>query len=154
MRCLLSVLVGVAAIAAPTLSQACDRESGAREQTVDLSWGSERVKTWSATSSEIEPVTLPNGFELGVRVEPATTEKYNEALANSAHVSELVRIRLFDLNGRDPVLLTHAWGGANSLQGFGARGGADRLEQLGDPGVLLTLLNPVCAASRAVAHAY
>jgi hypothetical protein len=149
----LAIVFGVAIATASGATRACDVESGTRKQTVHLSWGGERLKSWAVLSPEIERVELPNGFNLGVKIEPASAEKYAELQAKTKHVSELVHISLFDLGGQEPVLLTHTWGGANSLQGYGASGGADRVEKLGDPGVLLTLLNPVCASKESIASA-
>lgn len=132
------------------VAAACDPETGMRTQSVNLSWNGANLKRWDVSSPEIERVELGNGFQLGVRIEPATAEKYAEW--RRKHVPELVKISLFDLSGSEPALLTYTWGGANSLQGYGSRGGADRVEALGDPGILLTLMKPVCVAAEASAQ--
>jgi hypothetical protein len=134
----------VAAAWAPSAS-ACDPDSGERTQSAHLSWNGTYVKHWDVSSPEIEKVALENGFKLGIRIEPASAETYAEWKLK--HVPELVKISLYDLSGSEPELLTYTWGGANSRQGYGASGGADRVEVLGDPGILLTLLKPVCVSS-------
>ena len=139
----LSFCLGV--LAASNLASACDAQTGERGQHVDLRWNHQPVGNWIAASSEIKRIDLPNGFALGVKIEPATAEKYAQLKAHSKHQAELVHISLYDMAGAEPTLLTHTWGGSNSLQGYGAKGGADRVEPLGTPGILLTLLKPVCA---------
>jgi hypothetical protein len=68
-----------------------------------------------------------------------------------AFIPELVRIVLFDLASTPARELTAGWSGANSIQGFGAKGGADRVPELGDPGIRLVLLKPVCVDTRTAA---
>jgi hypothetical protein len=131
-------------------SFACD-ESGNRTQRVYASSEGVRLKDWVVTSSEIEAIEMPNGFKLGISIEPASPAKY--ASLKSDHVPELVRIALFDMASEgNPQELTYTWGGANSIQGYGARGGADRVDQLGQAGITLTLLHPVCVQARTLAH--
>jgi len=43
--------------------------------------------------------------------------------------------------------MTHTWGGANSRQGYGPKGGADRVDEVGNPGILFMLSKPGCADS-------
>lgn len=133
-------------MAASSSALACDPDTGERVQSVALRWNGEPIVHYEATG-DIKRVALPNGFELGVRIEPASAEKYAELAKQSKRTAELVHIQLFDLSQSPPRRLTHTWGGANSIQGFGADGGADRVEALGSPGVSMTLLKPVCAAA-------
>lgn len=148
--------VAVAAIAASLLFAsssivACD-ESGNRIQRVFATSGGVYLKDWVVSSSEAEAVEMPNGFKVGVSIEPAAASKY--ASLREEFSPELVRISLFDLTpGEAPRELTHTWGGANSIQGYGSRGGADRVAQLGEPGITLTLINAVCVNTRAIAQA-
>ncbi len=123
---------------------ACDRETGLRKQRVFLTWDGASVKDWTVTSDAIEAVDLPNGFHLGVKIEPATQDKYAKEANSKPYVPELVKITLVNLGDPKQPILTHTWGGANSIQGYAASGGADRVEALGTPGVELTLLKPVC----------
>ena len=124
---------------------ACDNVSGNREQIVVLSANGKDVDSWIVKSDEIKSVMLPNGFKLGVKIEPADQEHYAKQAKISKFVDESVKITLFNLSGNSPTQLTHTWGGANSIQGYGAKGGADRVVELGNPGIVLTLLKPVCA---------
>ena len=88
---------------------------------------------------------LPGGFELGILIEPATTEKYREGFArhNLRGSDELVKITLLDMAAVPPTSLSTTWGGANSRQGFGPRGGANGVPQLRDQ-IELYFHKPVC----------
>ncbi len=132
-------------------SHACDVVTGERQQHVFLSWNGQQISGWKATPGETEQVSLPNGFELGVRLAEPERDTYERLAQGQNFVWELVEIKLIDLSGEEPHVLSRTYGGANSLQGFGARGGANRVAELGDPGVLLTLLKPVCLDAESVA---
>jgi hypothetical protein len=134
-------------------SHACDVDTGERQQHVFLSWSGEQISDWRVTPGETEQISLPNGFELGVRLAEPEPEAYEQQAKRQEFVWELVEIKLFDLGSEEPQLLSKTYGGTNSLQGFGARGGANRVDELGDPGILLTLLKPVCLESQSVAAA-
>ena len=140
-----SFIFGLSAVLVAQSAAACDNTSGNREQTVVLSASGKDVVTWTVKSDEIKPVTLPNGFKLGVKIEPADKEHYAKQAKISKFVDESVKITLFNVSGKSPKELTYTWGGANSIQGYGAKGGADRVVELGNPGIVLTLLKPVCA---------
>lgn len=131
-------------------ASACDWDTGKRNQHVFLSWNGERVRSWDASVGSVEEVALPNGFELGIRLDEPELQKYVEVAEKFQHVPEMVKISLFDLNRGEPELLSRTYAGTNSIQGFGARGGANRVEPLGDPGIQLTLLKPVCVEAAGV----
>lgn len=126
---------------------ACNPTTGEREQRVHLEWDGRSVSSWAVDSGEVRQVELPNAFQLGVSVEPATADAYGDLRSGFRHVPELVKITLFDVGTRPPRRLTTTWGGANSIQGYGASGGADRVVELGDPGITLILQKPVCATA-------
>lgn len=153
MRNIFFAFAVVATSAIPITSQACDWETGAREQRAFLSWNGKAVTDWVVASDSIKTVTLPSGFSLGVKIEEAEAEKYDELASKLTHAPEIVKVSLFVLSNSTPRLLTYTYAGTNSLQGYGARGGADRVDELGTPGVLLTLLRPVCSQKGAVASA-
>ena len=125
-------------------SFACDWQTGERQQKVFLSWDGQRLEHWTVEPGVIKSVELPNGFQLGVKLEDPEPEKISEYREKIPHPPEMVSISLYDLAGDEPVFLTRTYGGTNSIQGYGARGGADRVDALGDPGVSMTLLKPVC----------
>ena len=138
-------------IVTPHTALACG-ETGERTQRVYAASGGVDLKAWVVSSSKIETVEMPNGFKLGVSIEPADAAKYNSM--QSGYAPELVQITLFDVAADgNPRKLASTWGGANSVQGYGAQGGADRIAQLGNEGVTLTLLRPVCVPARTVAQA-
>jgi len=142
-------LVALLLSTVPVAALACDTDNGARQQLVSLlSDGTELVR-WNASSDQIEVVALPNGFRLGVRIEDADAKKYEQLHRLWKFVPEMVHITLYDMSGAKPRELTHTWGGANSLQGYGPNGGADRIIEAGDAGILLFLQRPVCAQMRA-----
>jgi hypothetical protein len=148
---ILALLGGFGALLFSLPARACDPQTGAREQRVYLDWNHQQVGEWVVDAGEIKPVQLPNGFSLGLKIEPADAAQYLKLATKIEHVPELVKISLFDLSGAAPRLLTYTYGGSNSRQGYGAKGGADRVVQLGDPGIVLTLLKPVCSERASVA---
>ena len=123
----------------------CIRD-GARTQSVALSVAGREIDRWDIGSNGIHRVRLPQGFELGLQIEPATPEKYRELLAKTQWrgIDEMVKIVLFDMGTVPPQELSTTWGGANSKQGFGPRGGANGVPRLIDQ-IELWLHNPVCA---------
>lgn len=123
-------------------ASACDTKTGQRQQHVYADWNYRPIDSWVANSSETRKLKLPNGFNVGVRIEPQT-QKDGSALTES------VKISLFNLDASDAAPLTSTFGGANSIQGYGAQGGADRVVELGDPGLRLLLLKPACESGSA-----
>ncbi|MRW89315.1 hypothetical protein GJ699_04900 [Duganella sp. FT80W] len=116
-------------------------------QSVEVSSGKLEVGRWDVVSPEIHRLTLPNGFALGLQIEPASPEKSKEIAKKLAGYPpvEWVKISLYDLRGPQPKQLTYTWGGANSYQGYGPGGGADRVREIGEPGIELKLTKPKCA---------
>lgn len=57
---------------------------------------------------------------------------------------ERVRISLYDLRKDPAELLSTTYGGADSIQGFSASGGANTIEQLGEERLRLHLIKPNC----------
>ena len=139
-------LVGAITFLGQSATYAECHKDGQRTQMVWLSSGNKPIDRWEVNGTEIHRTRLANGFELGLRIEPATPETYRELLARhpAPAISELVKISVFDMSGVNPKLLTTTWGGANSRQGYGPRGGADRVEAIGDPGIELWLHKAVC----------
>lgn len=132
-------------------SYGCDTETGERQQRVFLSSGGQMISDWEATLGEIEKILLPNGLELGIQLNEPEPVIYHRQAVQGNYVSELVEINLYDLSSAEPELLSYTYGGTNSLQGFGPRGGANRVDEVGDSGILLTLLKPVCLQSSSLA---
>lgn len=130
-------------------SVASCRPDGTAEQTVSISAEGKQVERWTPVAGEIHRTRLPNGFELGLKIEPATAEKYRDLLARSKVVPELVKISLFDMTGT-PALLSTTWGGANSKQGFGPRGGANGVPAMGQQ-IELWLHKPTCITPATIA---
>ncbi|MFM7295379.1 MAG: hypothetical protein ACKO1K_11310 [Burkholderiales bacterium] len=119
-------------------------------QLIRLSVSGAQIDDWSGTSDRVRSVTLPNGFKLGVKIEEASREMYAKWTQRTSATThpEMVRISLYDLTEAVPRLITRTWGGANSKQGYGPKGGADRVDEVGNPGILFTLSKPSCSDSR------
>ena len=165
MRAVLIVVLGCFFMAAGTRGAVASCfTTGERAQSVSLSVGGKDIEEWEVTSSEIYRTRLPNGFQLGLKVEPATAEKYGELLktaekygellknAKQPAYDELVKISLYDMRGATPKLLTSTWGGANSKQRYGPRGGTDRIKAIGEPGIVLWLHKAVCVKAEDLAR--
>lgn len=150
MRIFLYTSIFMTTMLATPSANACDWKTGERKQHVFLSWNGEPLHDWVAPMGSVQQVTLPHGFELGVELDEPPRQKYVELAERIQHVPEMVQINLYDLASGEPESLSETYAGTNSIQGFGARGGANRVEQLGDPGIRLTLLKPVCGEPKAV----
>ena len=124
---------------------ACDIFTGERSQLITLSANGNNIDNWQVDTNAIKNIALPNGFALGVKIEPATKAKYTELAKAWPHMPEMVKITLYDMTANTPRQLTYTWGGANSIQGYGALGGADRVNVLGSPGIKLILHKASCA---------
>lgn len=109
-------------------------KDGAPTQTVSLSVQGRDVDRWEPVMGEVHRVRLPAGFELGIQIDETTEEKYREILTRSnwRGVDEMVKITLLDLTSASPATLSTTWGGVNSKQGFGPRGGANGVPELRD----------------------
>ncbi len=139
------ILTFLIIVFAAASAAACDWKTGERKQHVFLSWNGEGLEDWEAPMGHIQQVTLPNGFELGIELDELPHQKHMQLAEKLQHVPEVVQINLFDLAAGESELLSETFGETNSIQGFGARGEANTVEKLGDPGINLTLLKPVCA---------
>ena len=82
--------------------------SGASSQSVSLSAGGKNIERWEVKPTEIHRTRLANGFELGLKIEPATAEKYAELFERTKlkAFDELVKISLYDMSGAEPKMLT------------------------------------------------
>jgi hypothetical protein len=120
--------------------------SGESIQAVWLSSGGNNIERWEVSAPAIHRTKLSNGFELGLKIEPAAAEKYREwhNKFKQKAIDEMVKISVYDMSGAEPKLLTNTWGGANSRQGYGPRGGADSVPAIGEPGIELWLHKPTC----------
>ncbi|MBC3920826.1 hypothetical protein H8L32_25395 [Undibacterium sp. CY18W] len=117
-------------------------------QKVSLTYGGNELAHWEGNSSQIHKLTLPNGFVLGVKTEQGAREIYERDFQrNVTQTTELVKISLYDYSAAVPRYLTSTWGGSQSRQGYGPKGGADRVDELGS-GIVLNLDKPACTISK------
>lgn len=139
-------LAALALLASATAAHAGCWQDGVGTQRVTLMSEGKRLDSWEPKGDEIRTVRLPAGFQLGIQTPPATPEKYRELFDRHASIKgmdELVKIDLYDMSVVPPVLLSTTWGGANSIQGFGPRGGANGVPAMVDQ-VELHFHKPVC----------
>lgn len=138
-----AVILGMALAMTCGVSAASCADSGKAVETVELSIGGARIERWETLHGKIHQVRLPSGYQLGVRIDPTTREKYEELLTKMRGIDELVKITLFDMNGAQPVQVSESWGGTNSTQGVRAIGGAKAIPAASDQ-FRLWLHKPVC----------
>jgi hypothetical protein len=119
-------------------------KDGTPSLTVWLSIEGRNFDRWEPVAGQIHRLRLPHGSELGIEIDPTTEEKYRALLTGSPWrgVDELVKITLFEMSGPAPVTMTSTWGGVNSKQGYGPRGGTDNAP-LSDE-IELWLHKPLC----------
>ena len=140
----LLLLVLAALLAANHSSGAAAADAAACDaQVIALSWNGQPVTRWVAEEDAIKRVELPNGFPLGIMIGPDLEDR----------AGPFVKITLYALDGPEPRKLTSTFGGKNSRQGYGARGGADRVVELGDPGISMTLSRSECRTGGGAAAA-
>lgn len=99
---------------------------------------------WHPDAGELRELEFANGLRLGVEVAPVEADFYHSRLGGKEAYLERVRVSLYDLRKDPPELLSNTYGGADSIQGFSATGGANSLEQLGDEELQLHLIKPNC----------
>ncbi len=125
----------------------CNPQTGEREQRVFADLNGHVLAKWSQTSSEPKVFELESGLTLGIMIKDAEPEAYAGHNEVFPFTPELVSIELFDMGTVPPTSLSKTWGGANSIQGFGSLGGANRVDELGNPGLSLHLVKPVCSVA-------
>ena len=133
-------------------ASACSRETGERRQHAFVYWEGDLVHAWTASPGAVEAITLPTGFQLGVELDKPSRQFYVDLSGRAEHVPEMVRIRLLDLSSDEPRQLYRTYAGSNSVQGFGIGSGARKADEMGFPGVRLTLIRPVCVEQLPAPH--
>ncbi len=147
MRAIMSLFTAATTAAALALTLATAHASACdASQQIRLSVGDRQIDRWTGASNSVRHIVLPNGFKLGVKIEQASREKYEDLLKRHRESSapQLVRISLYDETETTPRLLTYTFGGINSVQGYGPRGGADRVDEVGSPGIEFQLSKANC----------
>lgn len=124
---------------------------GKSKQNIFITVEGKEPILWEDVKTDIRQLVLPNGFKLGIKIEPATAEKYRELMkqTSSKGFDELVKIDLYDMGEKSPKLLSTTWGGANSEQGFGPRGGANRVNAMGQQ-VTMFFHKPACVTAETI----
>lgn len=141
----LCMSMGALALAQPGYATVCPGE-----QKIALSFEGQQLDSWTGTSASMRSYTLTNGFVLGLKVEQAPREIYARDFARSPEAQpEWVKISIYDASSKQPRYLTSTYGGSNSQQGYSARGGADRVDELGSKGIKLSLSKPECKVNQA-----
>ncbi len=122
-------------------------------QSVEVKVGDKQVAAWKGVSNEMHSMVMANGFKLGLKVEQASRESQEKWLARgkSNTTAELLRISVYDLGAEKPRLITYTYAGVNGKQGYTPRGGAARVDEVGEPGVTLNLYRQTCLNAAQVA---
>ncbi len=115
-------VIGLTLVSASVPSFASCAVDGKPSESVHLSIQGTSIDRWDTVHGQIHRVRLPSGYQVGVRIDPTTEEKYRELLTKMPAVDELVKITLFDMNGAKPAQISETWGGTNSTQGLRAQG--------------------------------
>jgi hypothetical protein len=142
------VFATVIATSSAASSFAC---SNSDVQQIRLSVGDTVIAEWAGTSDNIRQIQLPNEFKLGVKIEETSREKYEDLMQRlkTESVPALVKISLYDMTDTTPRRITSTWGGVNSHQGYGPKGGADRVDEVGSQGILFSLAKSICINTNA-----
>lgn len=140
-----TILISLGAVFFVPLAYADCISDGVSAQFVMLTVQGKQIDQWDAIPGQIHQTKLPSGFTVGIEIDPTTAEKYREVISRfrGRGVDELANIRLFDVSQTPSKLLSQTWGGSNSKQGFGPRGGANGVPELIDQ-VELWLHKPTC----------
>lgn len=124
----------------------CDTSTGKPIQSVVVLSGANVLAHWTESSTNIRTLLLSNGFRLGLKIEPAPVDEYARFAKglHAKYVPELVRITIFDMRTAVPRKITETFGDVTSIQGYSPHGGADRVVEVGEPGITLMLSKQKC----------
>ncbi|WP_394780086.1 hypothetical protein [Undibacterium sp.] len=144
-------ITSLALLCAATLFHSASTFAACGQQSVWLSSGWVDIENWINNPAEIHRTKLVNGFELGLQIEPAPAEKYRELFKQmkETEFDELVKITVYDMGGQEPKMIGRTWGGANSKQGYGPRGAAQKIPEIG-LGISLWLHKAACIRAQDV----
>ena len=122
-------------------------------QSIEVKVGDKQIAAWKGLSDEMHSMVMANGFKLGLKVEAASRESYDQWLkrSKSQTMPEMLRISVYDLSNDKPRLITYTYGGANGRQGYTPKGGAARVDEVGEPGITLHLHKQICLNAAAIA---
>jgi len=116
------------------------------DETVVLYSGEKILEEWVINPNEIHAIKLPNEFNLGLKIQPADAGEYRSTFTSAKEhgADDLVKITLYNLADNQSSIIARTWGGANSRQGYSPRGGATRVTEVGEPGIILWLRRAGC----------
>jgi hypothetical protein len=122
--------------------------TGNPSQSARILAGNIEIESWEVNSN-IHRTKLANGFELGIKIEPAPADFYDalRKKVNGKELGEFSKISVYEMHDSEPKLLTFTWAGVNSKQGYGPNGGANRVNAIGEPGIELQLQKEICNKS-------
>lgn len=118
-------------------------ESNSSAQSVYAYEGNRRLDKWFV-GDDIHTLTMSNEFPIGIKIEKVSDDFYQQRFSKEEYVPELVGIFLYDMRSEKPALLTRTYGPASSVQGYSNTGGADKVDELGSPGLTLHLYKNEC----------
>lgn len=123
-----------------TVFQVWAKDISHANQQVSAKFNGEPIASWEVQLDTPQILELETGLKLGVLIKDASSEKNAEIRETFPESNQdMVSIELLDMQTSPPTKLSFTWGGVNSKQGFSSLGGANRVEALGTPGLLLEL---------------
>src|SRR5436190_7819635 len=88
----LRLVLSLGALVMSAEAMPCDTSTGERKQAVFLDWNHSMHQDWEIDPGAIKAIELPNGFHLGLKIEPAEASAYEKPAEHLAYVPELVKI--------------------------------------------------------------
>ena len=107
--------------------------------------GSTQLEGWNVDPNAVHREKLPNGYTVGVKIEPVAASVYRSTpFRNMRYSPELVKVSLYDVSFERPRMLDSKFAGANSIQSYNDKNDASHGVSLGSPGLTLILQKPTC----------
>jgi hypothetical protein len=110
--CLLSLFVFASAYGS---TYPCQQSAQTEQFASLMDMQGDYMESWKAEPGIVKALSPPNGFALGVRIDPVSDEVYRMRLKTADAVVERVEVVWFDLGDEEPQRLRSIWGGSNSL---------------------------------------
>jgi len=103
------------------------------------------LDSWNADPAAMHQEKLPDGSNIGVKIEPVPASYYARTPFRDMHyAAELVKVSLFDMSHGTPRLLLHNFAGASSTQSYFGDVAPDKPLDLNAAGLTLVLQKASC----------
>ena len=126
-------------------SSACSPETGSPTQRVFVSVGDQRIELIHEVElGKIYEVEVGGNRKVGFQLDTPAPAEISNGIADRRFVPEYLKITTYKFEGGHPVRQAHTFGGASSLQSYGALG------YKGEP-LRLFLMKQYCLPEKSVA---